>query len=693
MENTSRNTEVHSNSDACSNTVFDHHRIDENFDVDLRELGKDWIPECAEGLKPYIDQRFSDLDQAFIFYMEYGRSSGFDVRRSTERSDKDGNTIEKYFVCSRSGRPDDKNVDRKPQKRRRTVSTKCECHADLVLASHQLGGFYVKKFTESHNHPFAGKGGMQFLRCSRSLTEFHRTFIFDASKSNIGASRAYTIFKSMIGSYEDVGATVVDFKNFARDIKQHIGKHDADMIVQKFRDIQESSDSSFRFEYRTDSENHLTQLFWADGEGRKNYEVFGDAVSFDATYRTNKYGMVFIPLVGIHNHWKSVTFGAILLEREDNENYIWACESFKKVFGKDPKCIITDQDLAMKAALQISFPLVKHRLCMWHIMKKFPSKLGTVFCAESGFMDKLGRVIWADHITPDEFEQGWIDAVDEFDLNENVWLKEMFDMRSLWIPAYFNDEPMSAIEKQRNNAKKLTHYDDFTPKTITDREIEKDAIRLYTRDLFYKVQEEIRAGCMDIVLLGMTCLDNVKKIKIQEPGNRTRIFEVLLNLTWIHILLNVRANCSPGWLKNAVERFSTLELGEISDRDAKNLSRRVQTQDCWFEFQGCLSDASGNADVLEYIKNGLCSMRKHITITMKKPRTRLNSEQIEELIDSRVVNEITIQNPNKSNNKGSRKRIISGAEKSIGCNKRKMRKCATCQEHAYHDSRTCPEKN
>ncbi|XP_063944199.1 protein FAR1-RELATED SEQUENCE 5-like [Daucus carota subsp. sativus] len=562
MENTSRNTEVHSNSDACSNTVFDHHRIDENFDVDLRELGKDWIPECAEGLKPYIDQRFSDLDQAFIFYKEYGRSSGFDVRRSTERSDKDGNTIEKYFVCSRSERPDDKNVDGKLQKRRRTVSTKCECHADLVLASHQLGGFYVKKFTESHNHPFAGKGGMQFLRCSRSLTEFHRTFIFDASKSNIGASRAYTIFKSMIGSYEDVGATVVDFKNFARDIKQHIGKHDADMIVQKFRDIQESSDSSFRFEYRTDSGNHLTQLFWADGEGRKNYEVFGDAVSFDVTYRTNKYGMVFIPLVGIDNHWKSVTFGAILLEREDNENYRWACESFKKVFGKDPKCIITDQDLAMKAALQICFPLVKHRLCMWHIMKKFPSKLGTVFCAESGFMDKLGRVIWADHITPDEFEQGWIDAVDEFDLNENVWLKEMFDMRSLWIPAYFNDEPMvglmrttsrsessnfyfgnyvqrgdtlsefyicyqSAIEKQRNNAKKLTHYDDFTPKTITDREIEKDAIRLYTRDLFYKVQEEIRAGCMDIILLGMTCLDNVKKIKIQEPGKRTRIFEVL----------------------------------------------------------------------------------------------------------------------------------------------------------------------
>ncbi|WOG87096.1 hypothetical protein DCAR_0206318 [Daucus carota subsp. sativus] len=576
MENTSRNTEFQSNSDACSNTVFDHHRFDENFDV--QEFGRDWIPECSEGLKPYIDQRFSDLDQAFIFYKEYGRSSGVDVRRSTEKSDRDGNTIEKYFVCSRSGRPDDKNVDKKLQKRRRTVSTKCECHVDLVLASYQLSGFYVKKFTESHIHPFAGKGGMQFLRCGRSLTEFHKRFIFDASKSNIGASRAYTIFKSMIGSYEDVGATVVDFKNFSKDIKQHIGKHDADMIVQKFRDIQESSDPSFKFEYRTDSANHLTQLFWADGERRKNYEVFGDAVSFDATYRTNRYVMVFIPLVGIDNHWKSLTFGAILLEREDNGNYIWACESFKKVFGKDPKCIITDQDLVMKAALQISFPLVKHRLC---------------------FMEKIGRVIWVDHTTPEEFEHGWLDAVDEFDLNENVWLKEMFDMRSLWIPAYFNDDPM----------------------------------------------EEIRAGNMDIVLLGLTVLNNIKTIKIEDPVNKSRIFEGEVNMDTHNIdcscklFTRVGYLCSHAffclgicgiriitrqyvsniWLKNAVVRFSTLELGEISDRSTTNLSNHMQTQECWFEFQGCLSDASSNADILEYIKNGLSSMRKHITTTMKKP--------------------------------------------------------------------------
>lgn len=136
-----------------------------------------------------------------------------------------------------------------------------------VLAN---GGFFVKKFIESYNHPFTGKGEMQFLQCSRSLTEFHKRFIVDAAKSNIGSSRVHAIFKLMI-PYEDVRATVVDFKNFSRDIKQYIGKHDADMIIQKFKDIQESCDNGFKFEYRTDSKNHLTQLLLADGPGKNHH--------------------------------------------------------------------------------------------------------------------------------------------------------------------------------------------------------------------------------------------------------------------------------------------------------------------------------------------------------------------------------------------------------------------------------------
>ncbi|KAK1395117.1 hypothetical protein POM88_014173 [Heracleum sosnowskyi] len=145
---------------------------------------------------------------------------------------------------------------------------------------------------------------------------------------------------------------------------------------------------------------------WADRIGRRSYDVFGDVVSFDATYRTNKYSMVFVPFIGIDNHGKSVTFAATLLDKEDIENFKWVCEAFKRIMGRPPKCIITDQCATMKIVIPDSFPPAKHRLCMWHIMKKFPAKLGTLFCVESSFMDKLNSIVWNEHISPSEFEDG-----------------------------------------------------------------------------------------------------------------------------------------------------------------------------------------------------------------------------------------------------------------------------------------------
>lgn len=86
--------------------------------------------------------------------------------------------------------------------------------------------------------------------------------------------------------------------------------------------------------------------------------------------------MVFVPFIGVDNHWKSITFAACLLNHEDITNFTWACEMFLKVFNRPPKCIITDQCAAMKVAISVTFPAsVIHRYCMWHIMQKFPAKV------------------------------------------------------------------------------------------------------------------------------------------------------------------------------------------------------------------------------------------------------------------------------------------------------------------------------
>lgn len=99
---------------------------------------------------------------------------------------------------------------------------------------------------------------------------------------------AHNLYKSLSGYYSDDGATAMDFQNWLRDIKLYVGKHYADMLLQKFKNKNETSDGGFFYEYETDSNGHLARLFWADVRGRKSYEVFGALLSFDATYRTNK---------------------------------------------------------------------------------------------------------------------------------------------------------------------------------------------------------------------------------------------------------------------------------------------------------------------------------------------------------------------------------------------------------------------
>ncbi|KAI3767901.1 hypothetical protein L2E82_18330 [Cichorium intybus] len=116
-------------------------------------------------------------------------------------------------------------------------------------------------------------------------------------------------------------------------------------------------------------------MFWADETAKYHYNVFGDVVSFDATFSTNRYHMVFVPFTGIDNHKRCVTFGAGLLSKEDTDSYIWLLRCFLKAFGKQPTLILSDQDPAMKKAVEEVFPLSHHRLCMWHITAKFPKKV------------------------------------------------------------------------------------------------------------------------------------------------------------------------------------------------------------------------------------------------------------------------------------------------------------------------------
>ena len=70
---------------------------------------------------------------------------------------------------------------------------------------------------------------------------------------------------------------------------------------------------SFYFVHELDVDGTLKHVFWADGMARFNYSLYGDGVSFDTTYDTNRYKMIFAPFTGLDNQRLCITFGTAFL--------------------------------------------------------------------------------------------------------------------------------------------------------------------------------------------------------------------------------------------------------------------------------------------------------------------------------------------------------------------------------------------
>ncbi|XP_062119190.1 protein FAR-RED IMPAIRED RESPONSE 1-like [Humulus lupulus] len=56
-----------------------------------------------------------------------------------------------------------------------------------------------------------------------------------------------------------------------------------------FLEAKKGPDNMFFYKYDVDKVNRLTNLFWSDGTSQVDYQLFGDCLAFDSTYKTNRY--------------------------------------------------------------------------------------------------------------------------------------------------------------------------------------------------------------------------------------------------------------------------------------------------------------------------------------------------------------------------------------------------------------------
>ncbi|GKC08605.1 FAR1-related sequence 5-like protein [Tanacetum coccineum] len=362
-----------------------------------------YISKVSKDVLLVNENVYDSVDDCVVAYMKYAAEAGFVIRRSCQKRLRNGDVKQKYLVCNRKGCPkgihvDTLDLENSDKQKRNSNLHITGCKARVVFnLDPRTRKFVLNVFDTIHNHELEREEFKHLSKRERQLTYLEQAFIVKAASVNIGATRAHHLLTGIKGSYLLVHGTTVDFKNFFRSVNCYIGDSDAQMLIHKMENRKKHV-SDFSFDYLVENAE-LSRIFLADEVSKYNYREFGDVVSFDATFKTNKYKIVFVPFTAIDNHRKCFTVAAGLLENETTKSYIWLLKAFIKAFGKAPSIVVTDQDGAMRNAIKAEFVGSKHRLCMWHIIQKLSAK--------TDFKEKLNKIIWNMYIGPEEFEYRW----------------------------------------------------------------------------------------------------------------------------------------------------------------------------------------------------------------------------------------------------------------------------------------------
>ncbi|XP_071741407.1 protein FAR-RED IMPAIRED RESPONSE 1-like [Rutidosis leptorrhynchoides] len=412
--------------------------------------------------EPKTGMVFDTVEELTNFYANYGKKMGFGVcKRSSQKSDTCEEPRYATVSCHRVGKS--KSTTQNSLNPRPITKTNCGARVNAIRGND--GKWYISKVLLKHNHPFSPSKG-RFYRCNRVVNSRVRRQLEIFQRFEVRMNKGFNTFVVENGGYENIPFTEKDCRNYIDKVKRlKFGEGDAEAIQSYFMKVQ-STDHKFFYAWELDDDNRLKNLFWADARCRAAYEEFGDVVTFDTTYLTNKYHMPLAPFVGVNHHGQSVLLGCGLISNEDTKTFTWLFRTWLTCMsGRAPPAIITDQDQAMKKAIEVVFPNARHRWCLWHVLKKLPEKFGRHKRYKS-IKYRLKKAVY-DSFTPIEFENNWNQMLERYRLEKNRWLKELFVERYRWVPCFVKDTFWAGMSTTQRSESINSFFDKYVNRKTT----------------------------------------------------------------------------------------------------------------------------------------------------------------------------------------------------------------------------------
>ena len=259
--------------------------------------GEVYIPEGDTNLEPYEGMEFESEEAAKAFYNSYARRVGFSTRVSmSRRSRRDGAIIQRSFVCAKEGfRVDKEKPGRDGRVKRPRAETRVGCKAMLVVKIQDSSRWVVSGFVKEHNHELVPPDKVHCLRSHRHVSGAAKSLIDTLQGAGIGPSGIMSALIKEYGGISNVGFTERDCRNYMRSSRQRTLGGDTQLLLDYLRNMQ-AENPAFVYAVQGDEDQCMSNIFWADPKARMNYTYFGDTVTFDTTYRSNRYRLPFGPL-------------------------------------------------------------------------------------------------------------------------------------------------------------------------------------------------------------------------------------------------------------------------------------------------------------------------------------------------------------------------------------------------------------
>ncbi|KAG6990012.1 PKS-NRPS hybrid synthetase [Fusarium oxysporum f. sp. conglutinans] len=307
---------------------------------------------------------YSSREQVREAINDWARPRGYAFSISKSRTYANGKR-ECVFSCDRgAGRTPSLSGSRETSTRRTGCLFSVLAKEDRItgnwLLKHRQGTQFHTHNHEPSLHPTAHPS-------HRQLSREDQLKVQNLSNAGIVPKK----IRSYLREHSDTIATQQDIYNCISESKRALAKGQS--TIHALAD--ELNKEGFWSRICLDDKGVVTAVIFAHPDSLLYVKSYPEVLIMDCTYKTNKYKMPLLDIVGIDACQKTFCVAFAFLSGEEEADFNWALTRLRSLFEEHgiglPSVILTDRQLALMNAISslTCFPEASLLLCIWHINK------------------------------------------------------------------------------------------------------------------------------------------------------------------------------------------------------------------------------------------------------------------------------------------------------------------------------------